>query len=263
MSAQPVKTDRNDAEGLAQLLRTGWYKAVHVKQDDTQELKCWIEARQMLKNKRQDIKNSIRGLVKPFGIVLPAGTEHKWILAVRKRLANERAGLSKVIMPLLTVYETICNELTTYTRFIEKVAKEDEVCQRLQTVDSIGPVNAVAFKAIIENPDRFDSNRDVGAYLGMTPRIYASGETELRGHISRAGSDLMRSLLFEAAQVLRTRVKRISNLKSWGLRLCKRKPTKLVIAALARRLAVLMLAIWKNGTTFQPSREKLSLVMAG
>jgi transposase len=263
LSSQPVKNDRNDAEGLAQLLRTGWYKSVHVKQEDTQELKCWIEAREMLKHKQQDIKNAIRGLVKPFGITLPGGTEYQWIEAVKKRLAHERTGLLQVIMPLLTVYETICNELAAYTRFVEKVAKEDEVCKRLQTIDGIGPVNAVAFKAIIEQPERFDSNRDVGAYLGMTPRIYASGETERRGRISRAGSEIMRSLLFEAAQILLVRVKRMSCLKSWGLRLCKRKPTKLVIAALARKLAVLMLAVWKNGTTFQPTREKLSLAMAG
>ena len=263
LSAQPVKTDRNDAEGLAQLLRTGWYKTVHVKQDDTQELKCWLEAREMLKHKQQDIKNSIRGLVKPFGIIFPAGTEYKWIDAVKKRLGNERPGLAKVILPLLSVYETICDEMEKYTTFIEMYAKKDELCQRLMTIDGIGPMNAVAFKAVIENPERFDSNRDVGAYLGLTPRIYASGETERRGHISRAGSEIMRSLLFEAAQVLLTRVKQMSTLKSWGMRLCKKKPGKVVVAALARKLAVMMLAIWKNGTTFQSTREKISLAMVG
>jgi len=107
------------------------------------------------------------------------------------------------------------------------------------------------------------ASRDVGAYLGMTPRIYAWGETVRRGHISRAGSELVRSLLFEAAVVLLTRTKRISCLKSWGLRMCKRKSTKVVVAALPRKLAVLMLTLWKNGTSFQPTSEKLSLVMAG
>ena len=263
LSSQPVKTDRNDAEGLAQLLRTGWYKAVHVKQDDTQEVKAWIEARELLKHKQQDIKNAIRGLVKPFGIIFPAGKGSLWVEKVKQRLEKEKAGLSALITPLLTVYETLCDEKATYDKYIEEYAKHDEICQRLQTIDGIGPINAVAFKAVVETPERFASNRDIGAYLGLTPRIYASGETERRGHITRAGSETMRSLLFEAAQVLLARVKQMSSLKSWGMRLCKKKPGKVVVAALARKLAVTMLAIWKNGTTFQPTKANVAAVAVG
>lgn len=263
LSAHPIKNDRNDALGLTQLLRSGWYKGVHVKDYATQEIKAWLEARELLKHKRQDIKNAIRGLVKPFGIILPAGSSSKWVVSVTERLAKEREGLLPLITPLLTVYETLCTEMDKYTQFIEMHAKQDEVCQRLQTIDGIGPLNALAFKIIVENPERFESNRDIGAYLGLTPRIYASGETERRGHISCAGSTMMRSLLFEAAQVLLTRTKTMSALKSWGMRLCKRKPTKVVVAALARKLAVLMLALWKNGTTFQLTKEKIAEVLAG
>jgi len=250
LSAQPVKTDKNDAEGLAQLLRTGWYKQVHVKREDTQEMKCWLEARETAKHKQQDAKNAIRGLVKPFGILLPSGSGREWTQAVRERLKKERPGVSAVLKPLIAVYEALCDAMAEYDKHIETYAKRDEVCKRLQTIDGIGPINAFAFKAVIEDPGRFSSNRDVGAYLGLTPRIYASGETERRGHISRAGCEAMRSLLFEAAQVLLARCKRMSPLKSWAMRLCKKRPTKVVVAALARKLGVLMLAMWKNGTDF-------------
>jgi transposase len=206
LSAQPVKTDRNDAEGLAQILRTGWYKQVHVKSEGTQETKCWPEARETAKHKQQDAKNAIRGLAKPFGIILPSGSGRQWTQAVRERLKKERPGVSDALRPLIAVYEALCDAMAEYDKHIETYAKRDEVCKRLQTIDGIGPINAYTFKAIIENPDRFGSNRDVGAYLGLTPRIYASGETERRGHISRAGSTAMRSLLFEAAQVLLARL---------------------------------------------------------
>ncbi|WP_282611131.1 IS110 family transposase [Pelagibius sp. Alg239-R121] len=262
LSAQPVKTDRNDAEGLAQLLRTGWYKETHVTQEDTQELKSYLEARQTVKNKQQDIKNAIRGLVKPFGVILPKGSGSLWPGAVRERLLHERFGLWDVIDPLLTAYESLCDAVSRYDAFIRKYARNDEVCARLQTIDGIGPINAFAFKTVIDTPDRFSSNRDVGAYLGLTPRIYASGESERRGGITRAGSSMMRSLLFEAAQSLLSRTKRLSSLKSWAMRLCKKKPTKLVVAALARKLGVLMLAIWKNGTTFNPKRTTVAANMA-
>ena len=263
MSAQPVKNDRNDAKGLAQLLRTGWYKAVHVKAYATQEIKAWIEARELVKHKRQDIKNAIRGLVKPFGIIFPSGSGASWIVAVKERLSVEREGLTALISPLLEVYRTLCSELEKYTKFIESYAREDEVCRRLQSIDGIGPINAVAFTVVIEDPERFASNRAVGAYLGLTPRVYASGETERRGHITCAGSSMMRALLFEAAKSLLSRSKKLSSLKSWGMQLCKRKPTKLVVAALARKLAIVMIALWKNGTTFQLTKEKIAEVLAG
>lgn len=253
LSAQPIKTDRNDAEGIAQLLRTGWYKQAHVPQERTQELKGYLQARQTTKHKMHDVQSAIRGLCRPFGVMLPHGSRRRWTDAIRLRLENDSSELDAILPPLLAAYEALCDAMASYDAFINDYVQTDDLCKRLRTIDGVGPINAFAFKAVIETPERFSSNRDVGAYLGLTPRVYASGESERRGGISRAGSSTMRSLLFEAAQSLLARTKRMSKLKSWAMRLCKKKPTKLVVTALARKLAILMLAVWKSGNPFEPT----------
>lgn len=251
LSSNPVKNDANDSKGIAQLLRTGWYKSVYVKQEKTQLLKSLITARETIKHKITDIKNTIRGTVKPFGISrLPSGGGKNWVVKVKEHLWLEDKLLYAIVEPLLTAYQNLCDILLVYDKQVSAYAKEDEVCQRLMTIPGVGILNAVAFKATIETPDRIKKTRSIGHYLGLTPKIYSSGEVERRGRITKCGPAVMRSLLFEAAQCLLRRVKCLSTLKSWGLRLCKRKPKKVVIIALARKLAVIMLAVWKNGEPF-------------
>lgn len=251
LSSNPVKNDANDSKGIAQLLRTGWYKSVHVKQEKTQLLKSLITARETLKHKVTDIKNTIRGTVKPFGISrLPSGGGKSWVIKVKERLCNEHPVLYGIIEPLLMAYQNLCEILQLYDKQVCEYARTDEVCRNLMTIPGVGILNAVAFKATIETPDRIKKTRSIGHYLGLTPKIYSSGEVERRGRISKCGPTVMRSLLFEAAQCLLRRVKTLSTLKSWGLRLCKRKAKKIVITALARKLAIIMLAVWKKGDTF-------------
>ena len=251
LSSNPVKNDANDSKGIAQLLRTGWYKTVHVKEEKTQLLKSLITARETIKHKITDLKNTIRGTVKPFGISrLPSGGGKSWVATVKEKLCEEEELLHDIVNPLLLAYQNLCGILEMYDKKLSAYAQQDEVCRNLMTIPGIGIVNAVAFKATIENPDRIKKTRNVGHYLGLTPKIYSSGEVERRGRITKCGPTVMRSLLFEAAQCLLRRVKTLSTLKGWGLRLCKRKPKKVVITALARKLSIVMLAVWKSGGTF-------------
>jgi len=119
-----------------------------------------------------------------------------------------------------------------------------------------GPATALAFRSTIDDPNRFKRSSDVGAYLGLTPRRYQSGELDRTGRISKRGDRLTRLYLFEAASVLLSVVKRWSVLKAWGVRLAKRVGIKKAKTAVARKLAVILHCIWVDGTEFQWGKEK-------
>ena len=138
---------------------------------------------------------------------------------------------------------------------LDAVARDD-TCRRLMTVPGVGAVTAVTFLAVIDDPSRFQHSRDVGAHLGMTPRKYASGETDRNGSISKTGDALMRTTLYQASLALLTRSKRWSTLKAWGMAVAKRRGLRRAIVAVARKLAIVMHRIWADGTEFRWTREE-------
>ena len=135
------------------------------------------------------------------------------------------------------------------------MAKTDDTARRLMTVPGVGPVVALAYMAVIDDPGRFGRARDVGSYLGLTPQRYQSGEVDLTGRISKCGDGFARTCLYEAAGVLLTRVRRWSPLKAWGVRLMKRVGAKKAKVAVARKLAVILHRIWTDGTNFRWTKE--------
>ena len=156
---------------------------------------------------------------------------------------------------MVTVRDSLLKQLAVFDRAIRHSAKTDDTARRLMTVPSIGPVVALAYMAVIDDPRRFDRARDVGAYLGLTPQRYQSGEVDLTGRISKCGDGFLRTCLYEAAGVLLTRVKRWSPLKAWGVRLMKRVGAKKAKVAVARKLAVILHRIWTDGTEFWWTKE--------
>ena len=118
------------------------------------------------------------------------------------------------------------------------------------TVPGIGPITALTFRSVIDEPARFRRSRSVGAYLGLTPRRFASGEIDWSGRISKCGDRMLRTYLFEAAGVLLTRVPQWCKLKAWGRRLWKRIGFKKAKIAVARKLAVMLHRMWRDGTDF-------------
>lgn len=250
LSLQVNKTDANDAWGLAQVVRTGWFREVAVKSMDAHKLRMLIVARAQLVGQRQSLANHIRGLMKTFGIVIARGS--KGLFATRVREAGEgNHALMAIVEPLLAAWQSLREQIAVFDRQIRARGKADAVVRRLMTVPGVGVVVSLAYAAVIDDPRRFRHSSSVGAYLGLTPRRYQSGEVNHSGHISRCGDALVRSYLFEAATVILQRYSRATELKAWGLALAKHVGMRRAKVAVARKLAVIMHRMWIDETEFQ------------
>ncbi len=258
LKAQTVKTDRNDARGLAHILRTGWFKSVHIKSEASQKLRVLLNNRSCLVDKRVDISNQIRGTLKVFGLKVGQVSKTAYETRIRTLLAGD-AELEAFILPLLVARRVLVEQERHLDKTIRTHVKADTVCGRLMSIPGVGPLTALAFKSAIDQPQRFRKSRDVGPHVGLTPRKYASGEVDYNGHITKCGDAMLRTHLYEAAQVLLTRVGTWSRLKAWGLKLAQRSSFKNACVAVARKLAVIMHRIWLDGTTFQWGQEPRAL----
>lgn len=260
LSARMNKSDKSDAVGLAQLARTGWYGTVHVKSEASDQLRLLLAARERLIRIRMDIEGQARGLLKAYGIRLGpvnAGYSRK---SFRDQLAVAIKGdqhLQMIFASLIAVHETVCLEGTAIDAKVQQLAKANSLARRLTTIPGVGPIVSLSFIATIDDVARFRKAADVGAYLGLTPRRYQSGETDWSGRISKRGDRAMRKLLYEAANILIQRVSRFSPLKAWAMRLVARRGMKKAIVATARKLAVIMTRVWRDGTTFAWTKEEL------
>jgi len=250
LSMQVNKTDANDAHGLAQIVRTGWYRVVEVKSFDAHLLRTMIIARSKLVAVRTGIGNQLRGILKTFGFMVGKVSRG----AFEDRVCELTVGnieLKSIIEPLLSVWRCTCEKIQALDKQIGIHARGDEVCRRLMTAPGIGPITALAYKAVIDEPARFQRSSTVGAYLGLTPKRYQSGEMNKSGRISKCGDALLRTYLFEAANVILNRVRKWSKLKAWGVKLAKRIGVKKALVAVARKLAVILHRMWADKTNFR------------
>jgi len=244
------KTDRGDAEGLARLAQTGWFKTVRLKSRASLERHALLAARERLVRIQRDLLNQIRGLVKPLGLVLPRTTPRRLEARVQAWL-DEVPALRPAIMALLTARSRVADELERLDRLLVRQAAADPVCRRLTTIPGVGAITAACFVSVVDDPERFARADQVAAYLGLTPRRWQSGEVDRQGGISKAGNAMARHLLYEAANSLLARVKRSCPLQSWARRLQERVGGKKARTALARKLAVLMHKLWRREQEFQ------------
>ena len=205
LSLQINKSDRNDAVGLARIMQCGWYKEVQVKSLLRHEVRAVLNSRAQLVKTKCDLENQIRGLLKNLGLVIAKAGGH-----IFRRRAEELIGghrlLQDAVRPLLAVHEVVRREIAGVTRKLLALARNNDESRRLMTAPGIGPINALAFCAAIDEPSGFRRSRSVGAYFGLTPRRHASGEVDWSGRISKCGDAMVRTYLFEAAGVLLTRV---------------------------------------------------------
>ncbi len=249
LSLQINKSDRNDAVGLARIMQCGWYKEVQVKSLPCHEVRAVLNSRAQLVKITCDLENQIRGLLKNQGLVIgKAGGK------VFRRRVEELVGapdlLWEAVRPLLEIRERVRRESADLYRKLLGLARNDVDSRRAMTVPGVGPITALAFRSAIDEPARFRRSRSVGAYLGLTPRRFASGEVDWSGRISKCGDAMVRTYLFEAAGVLLTRVAQWCKLKAWGHRLWKRIGFKKAKVAVARKLAVILHRMWRDGTDF-------------
>jgi transposase len=261
MGAMPNKTDRNDARGIAQIMRTGWYRAVHVKNPCCRSWRALLAARRMVLNKRRDVENGVRALLREAGLKL--GTPSRRNFAARViELATDDPVLSTLARSLLSVIAVMTQEIDRLTKRVLDEVRIEPTCRRLMTVQGVGPFTALAFRATIDRPDRFRRSRDVGAHLGLTPRRYQSGETDVQGRISRCGDELARTALYEAAHSLLIRSTKWSALRAWGMNVAKRRGMARARVAVARKLAVILHRIWADGSEFRWTKQAAASVTA-
>lgn len=251
LSVRVNKSDPHDAEGLAHLARTGWFKRVHMKASATHIDRAALRIREQLVSSRIAMANQLRGLLKLFGLRLGKVTTPGKRAERLTALYRQRPDLEPLFAPLVAAMEAIEQQLRASSRVLESRAQADTVATRLMSVPGVGPITALTFVASIEDPGRFARSEDVGAFAGLVPRRNQSGERDTRGHISKAGDPMLRRALYEAANNLLCRVKRPCALQTWGKRIAEAKGAKRARTAVARKLASLLHSLWLNETEFR------------
>jgi transposase len=259
LKAQVNKTDRNDARGIAQMMRVNLFRPVHVKTLASQNRRALLTARKLLQEKALAIENDIRGLLRNFGLKVGVIGKVRFEDRIRELVAG-LPELAELMDCLLAARQSLRERFTTLHRKVLAIVRDDDVCRRLMTIPGVGPVVSLAFSATIDIPARFKNSKAVGPALGLTPVLNQSGESNRIGRVSLCGDAMMRALLYEAAQVLLTRVQKWSWLKAWAMTVARRRGLQKAIVALARRLAVIMHRLWSDGTEFRWTKEGIVAV---
>ncbi|MBD0328250.1 MAG: IS110 family transposase [Pyrinomonadaceae bacterium] len=250
LSAQINKTDRNDARGIAQMMRVGLYKPVHVKTIRSQEIRMLLTARKFTQTKLIDTENNLRGLLRNFGLKVGIISRAKFELRILE-LLEQSPHLRLIVEPLLEIRRVLKQQYQRLHKAMEQMAEADEVCRLLMTAPGVGSLVALSYRAGVDEPARFARSRSVAAHFGLTPARYQSGEIDKDKGISRWGDATIRWALVEAAGSLLRANTKWNPLKAWGMQVAKRRGLHKARVAVARRLAVILHRIWVDGTPFR------------
>jgi transposase len=237
--AMPVKSDRNDARNIAQLMRLGWFRPVHCKSISAQEVRAMLTARKLVQSKLRDIEMSLRGTLRGFGLKVGNTTLPRFAARIRE-LVGENETLQIIAESLLAVHAVLLREFRGFEKRLRLMARSNVEAQLLMTAPGVGAIVSLTVASAIDDPARFKSSKQVGAHFGMTPKKYQSGETDITGRISKIGDKGVRTALYQAAHIVLTRPVKGSALKSWAMRLAKRVGMRKAKVALARKLAVIL-----------------------
>jgi transposase len=246
----PVKTDRKDAQGIAELMRLGWFRPVHCKSMEAQETRAMLTARKLVQKALHEVEMSLRGVLRGFGLKIGKVAPTQFEARIRE-LVEGHPSLEVIATAMLSVRATLRREFNGFEKRLRAMARSDVRARLLMSVPGVGTIVALTYAAAIDDPARFTSSKTVGAHFGLTPTRYQSGETDRIGRISKIGDASVRAMLYESAHIIITRpVKGCTALKSWATRIAKRAGTKKATVALARKLAVIMHRMLVDGTTF-------------
>jgi transposase len=248
--ASLVKTDRKDAQAIAQAMRMGFFRAVHMKTRASLEARVMLTNRSLLLRQRLQLQNTIRGTLKGFGLKLGAASQGRFLAKVRLPIADQPV-LQAAIEPLLAAWQALRLAFLRLDRLVRRAAAQDPVCRLLMTAPGVGSVVALAFRTGIDDVNRFAKSRLVGVHFGLTPSKYASGRIDRNGHITKCGDTMVRGYLFEAANSIFSRLRKPCELRDWGLELAQRTSPKQAKVALARRLATILHRMWLTGESFR------------
>jgi transposase len=251
--AMPVKSDRNDARGIAQLMRLGWFRPVHCKSMDAQEVRAVLTARKLVQTKLLDVENSLRGILRGFGLKVGKTTGRSFAGRIQE-LVDGQPNLEAIGEALLSVRAVLQREFNAFERRVRAMARSNARTRLLMSTPAVGPIVALTYAAAIDDPARFKSSKQAGSHFGLTPKKYQSGETDRSGRISKIGDASVREALYQAAHVMLTKpVKDCSELKGWAMRIARRAGMNKAKVALARKLAVILHRMLADGTPFNPA----------
>lgn len=253
LKMRPVKTDRNDAAGLAQIMRVGWFKQVRIKSRDCYQVRSLLAARETLVRIRVKIENELRGLLRTFGVLFGKRVGG-FTRRAREIISGELDASPEmriIAETLMKARASVCDQIKVMDTRLGAIARESPTAKLLMTAPGVGIITALSVVSAFDDASRFKKSSSAGAYLGLTPRRYESGETSRNGRISKQGDKMVRKHLYEAATTLLTRNLRSSHLKTWGLKLAKVSGFKKARIAVARKLAVILHAMWKTNTSFR------------
>ncbi len=249
----PVKTDRKDARGIAELMRLGWFRPVHCKSMEAQETRALLTARKLVQKELLEVESSLRGILRGFGLKVGKTTPVRFEGRIKELVAGH-PSLEVIAQALLSVRTALRREFNGLEKRLRAMARCDTRARLLMSTPGVGVIVALTYACAIDDPSRFKSSKIVGAHFGLTPTRYQSGETDYTGRISKIGDSSVRTALYEAAHVILTKaVRGCTALKSWAMRIAKRGGMNKAKVALARKLAVIMHRMLADGTTFQPA----------
>lgn len=249
-SVSPVKTDRKDAQAIAQAMRMGFFRAVHVKTRASQEARLVLTNRSLLLRQRLQIQNTIRGTLKGFGLKVGTVSQGRFLAKVGTLIADQPV-LQAAIAPLLGAWQALRLAFVQLDRLLRRAAAADPICRLLMTAPGVGSIVALAYRTGVDDVNRFAKSRLVGVHFGLTPRKYASGRIDRDGHITKCGDAMVRGYLFEAANSILTRLRKPCALRDWALEIARRTSAKRAKVALARRLAGVLHRMWLTGEAFR------------
>jgi transposase len=250
--AMTVKSDRNDARNIAQLMRLGWFRPVHCKSVAAQEVRAMLTARKLVQNKLLDIENSLRGILRGFGLKVGKTTATDFSERINE-LVKGQPNLEVIATALLNARSVLLSEFKAFEKRARKMSLLDAKARLLMTTPGVGPIISLTYASAIDDPARFTSSKQAGPHFGLTPKVYQSGETDRSGRISKIGDASVREALYQAAHIILTKpIKGCSRLKSWAMRIARRAGMNKAKVALARKLAVIMHCMLKNGVAFNP-----------
>lgn len=253
LKAMPIKTDQRDAEGIARLLQTGWYRPVHCKSVSSQEMRVLLTARRSLMQAVLNLELSIRGVLRNFGLKVGKVSKGDYEARILE-LANGNPILELAVLTTLRARASLREQYAEVDRNLVALAKRDPVCELMMTMPGVGAVIALTVKSAIDDPDRFKSSKDVGPWAGLIPRRNQSGETDIVGRITKTGDASLRTALYQAATVMLNHA-RPNWLTAWALRVAARRGKKRATVALARRICVVLHNMWKHRTRFEITRD--------
>jgi transposase len=245
----PVKTDRKDARGIAELIRLGWFRPVHCKSMGAQETRAMLTARKLLQKKLDEVEASLRGILRGFGLKVGKITSRRFAERIKELVAGHPT-LEALAEAVLAAHAVLLREFNGFERRVRTMARHDAKARLLMSVPGVGTIVALSYACAIDDPGRFKSSKQVGPHFGLTPKRYQSGETDYTGRISKAGDKGVRTALYQSAHIILTKPVKGSALKSWAMRLAKRAGMQKAKVALARKLAVIMHRMLVEGTTF-------------